>query len=879
MIKDGTLKRYTLILLQALSAVLVSACICIYSFYAHILVRSGSGEISDTLSLIDFRSDYYDSESYTTNLDASVRDIARFAVIKSQLETNGEYNPNKRIKIGEFAHRSDPTKYTGPDAEYFLKDLIAWGQFGISTNGISHSYKVFDKWEDLDAFFGQSKSKKNDHEYEETYVITGIDDQSDSKSEKTETEEAEKEDYDTYTNGTLTVIVADDYGLASVTNDVNDSTVPMLDVISNRYLSCQGKNLEFYAADSEEYAELVSNLEKSALELYTNYMDYLKYEERYDPDNTNLRFYVSTGNKETDIYTNLLNFRLMDPQKLSETFKALGEYIYACPKNIDYLTNTPLTYDNVKQAFMDYGYFYPDDTVIWVGLDTTYPVTDIFSQNYNNQKQSLRNVPWVISFAAVGLVTFVGLMVIICINGRKRFADADAEKKLRLFDRMPIETELVFCALIYLIIHFLRIFICGETVWTPYKSLNDVLLPNIVASFFYSVIGLLFLYSVIRRAYLKVLFKSSIIVAFFKWLGKRFSFVKRIFWRVYDSLGLAIRMWSAYLLFLIFNTFWACMLFFSNWTIVSFLVLFLFDGMVGILLFNRSLERKKIFDAIDRINSGDFDYKLDVSKLHGDNRTFALIVNDVGDSIQKAVETSSKDEKLKADLITNVSHDIKTPLTSIINYVDLIKRENIDNDRVKNYIRILDEKSQRLKQLTVDLVEASKITSGNITLEITRMNVTELINQAQGEFEEKFNEKGLSLITSLPKGSVVIEADPRYIWRIVENLLQNAYKYAMPDTRVYLDVERDEINKKLIMSFKNISAQQLNIKASELTERFIRGDVARSSEGSGLGLSIVKSLVKAHNGTFEVYLDGDLFKATVTLPLVNENSVNKDKTD
>jgi signal transduction histidine kinase len=206
--------------------------------------------------------------------------------------------------------------------------------------------------------------------------------------------------------------------------------------------------------------------------------------------------------------------------------------------------------------------------------------------------------------------------------------------------------------------------------------------------------------------------------------------------------------------------------------------------------------------------------------------------------------------------------------------VDLIKRENIDNDRVKNYIRILDEKSQRLKQLTVDLVEASKITSGNITLEITRMNVTELINQAQGEFEEKFNEKGLSLITSLPQGAVVIEADPRYIWRIVENLLQNVYKYAMPDTRVYLDVERDEINKNLVMSFKNISAQQLNIKASELTERFIRGDVARSSEGSGLGLSIVKSLVKAHNGNFEVYLDGDLFKATVTLPLVNESSVN-----
>ena len=229
--------------------------------------------------------------------------------------------------------------------------------------------------------------------------------------------------------------------------------------------------------------------------------------------------------------------------------------------------------------------------------------------------------------------------------------------------------------------------------------------------------------------------------------------------------------------------------------------------------------------------------------------------------MKAAVQEQMKSERLKADLITNVSHDIKTPLTSIINYVDLLKRENIENEKAKDYIRVLDEKSQRLKQLTEDLVEASKISSGNIKLEFMNLNLNELVQQVNGEFAERFEGRNLDLICILQPEPLLIRADSRRIWRVLENLYVNVCKYAMPGTRVYVDaIKKDGIQ----LSIKNISENPLNFQADELTERFIRGDVSRSTEGSGLGLSIAKNLTVLQHGSFNIYLDGDLFKVTIT---------------
>jgi len=216
-------------------------------------------------------------------------------------------------------------------------------------------------------------------------------------------------------------------------------------------------------------------------------------------------------------------------------------------------------------------------------------------------------------------------------------------------------------------------------------------------------------------------------------------------------------------------------------------------------------------------------------------------------------------------LITNVSHDIKTPLTSIINYINLIKLEKIQNEKLENYVDILEKKSLRLKQLMEDLVEVSKITSGNITLDMQPINMVELIYQTGGEFNEIFENIGLTIVTRLPKEPVMIIADGNRIWRVVQNLYSNVAKYAMKDTRVYVELKVNEDTAKF--SIKDISAQEIHKSAQDLSERFVRGDESRGTEGSGLGLSIARNLTSLMGGTFEITLDGDLFTASITFPL------------
>lgn len=247
--------------------------------------------------------------------------------------------------------------------------------------------------------------------------------------------------------------------------------------------------------------------------------------------------------------------------------------------------------------------------------------------------------------------------------------------------------------------------------------------------------------------------------------------------------------------------------------------------------------------------------------MHGDNRELAVSVNNMGDGIRKAVATSMKDERMQADLITNVSHDIRTPLTSIINYVNLLKRERITQEPARGYIEVLDTKAQRLKQLTDDLLEASKISSGNIILENSRLDLTELVRQSVGEFSEKLEARKLQVMTTEPDGPAYIYADSRRMWRVMENLFNNICKYAMEGTRVYVDLEKAE--GKIVLSLKNISENSLNFSPDELTQRFVRGDVSRSSEGSGLGLSIAKNLTELQSGEFRITLDGDLFKVLI----------------
>lgn len=273
---------------------------------------------------------------------------------------------------------------------------------------------------------------------------------------------------------------------------------------------------------------------------------------------------------------------------------------------------------------------------------------------------------------------------------------------------------------------------------------------------------------------------------------------------------------------------------------------------------------EKLAKGVEAITKGNLDSKVEINEKTSIFGELADGVNHIGDGLKSAVETSLKDERMKTELITNVSHDLKTPLTSIINYVDLLKKQDMPNDDAKHYVEVLDSKAQRLKQLTEDLVEAAKATSGNIELEMMPLTFDELMKQALGEFEDKYEKKNLTIIASYPEEPAVVMADGRRLFRIIENVLQNIYKYAMEGTRVYADLSKEE--GVVTFTLKNVSAAPLNISPDELMERFTRGDSSRTTDGSGLGLSIAKDLTRLQNGEFEIQLDGDLFKVIIRFP-------------
>lgn len=238
-------------------------------------------------------------------------------------------------------------------------------------------------------------------------------------------------------------------------------------------------------------------------------------------------------------------------------------------------------------------------------------------------------------------------------------------------------------------------------------------------------------------------------------------------------------------------------------------------------------------------------------------RSHGEALNSIGDGIAVAVDKQIRSERLKAELITNVSHDIKTPLTSIVNYVDLLKKEELSG-KAAEYVEVLDRQSARLKKLTADLVEASKASTGNIPVDMKPTDLCEVVRQAAGEYSERLQGAKLELVLTTPEPSPRIMADGRLLWRVIDNLLSNVCKYALGGTRVYLDVRR--AGGGVTVSVKNISRDMLNIDPEELTERFVRGDRSRSTEGSGLGLNIARSLTELQQGEFGISVDGDLFK-------------------
>mgnify|MGYP002679287469 FL=1 len=294
----------------------------------------------------------------------------------------------------------------------------------------------------------------------------------------------------------------------------------------------------------------------------------------------------------------------------------------------------------------------------------------------------------------------------------------------------------------------------------------------------------------------------------------------------------------------------------------NFLLLVSFAAAIIVVIYGANVFGT-LLEAAKRMRGGDLDVKVDDKLMVGAYKDMAGELNGLSDVVIVAAQKQMRSERMRTELITNVSHDIKTPLTSIINYVDLLQKPHSEED-TKAYLEVLSRQSNRMKRLIDDLIELSKASTGNITVDLTTMDAVETVNQALGEFTDKLEAAHLMPVFRAPKEPLYIHADGRLAWRAMSNLLSNAAKYAMPDTRLYVDMVA--VDGKVCISFKNISRDSLNISADELMERFVRGEASRTQEGSGLGLNIAQSMMELQHGALELLVDGDLFKATLIFP-------------
>ena len=579
---------------------------------------------------------------------------------------------------------------------------------------------------------------------------------------------------------------------------------------------------------------------------YNKIDEHIYYDRRtyYNNNVTASLKFVIIDNNTNDVYTNL---RSKDYNEIIKEFNKKEIYWNYENGNID--TNIEkINKDNIK--YMDLpinGIDTIENFNVYTYLDkssftysNTFEIRNILFDTFNKNP----NLADVLIPVDVILLAIIASYLIWSIGHSKN----SKEITLNSIDKVPYELWMIVCTIVF----SCSIMIAESILLYTDISINLVLstlaLGYIGAYISLAIIGV----TTIKRLKAKQFFKSFLIYQICK---KIKDIITNKAEKVLDKSDSQKKIIIGYIAFIFISSILGVTFF----TGISFLLLIGLWILVlyKLLEYNKKLNQIKY--ALREIYNGNNDVNLNTEELKGTLKELATYVNDVSNGFTNAVKESLKSERLKTELITNVSHDIKTPLTSIINYVDLIKREDIQDEKIKEYIKVLDQKSQRLKKLIDDLVEASKASSGNVKLNIEEINLDELLKQVIGEFEDKLDEKNLIVELKLPRENVKIKADNRYIYRIIENLFSNISKYSMENTRVYIDLIDTKEN--IILEIKNVSKEKLNISSDELMQRFVRGDKSRFTEGSGLGLSIAESLAKLQNIKFNIEIDGDLFKA------------------
>lgn len=797
------------------------------------------------------KGDYKETRGFENYLKESAYNILGQLPWQENLETNGEYNPDKLVDIEEFFNKSTISGKNNSGLAYRLGDIADWSEnFDSSEIGDqnivvclkedgSYAYYTYEEFEE--------QMMKGTYQFADEDIDYLYDLEQGYASQEYEAEDKRKiVDKDKKT------VYTDCWNLSGGIEELYKT------VDGKTLLEIANENPKWNGRLAEAYRFLTDTL--SSLNGRVN--SYYEFKEQWTEGNTNLTYLFADFNSGK-LYTNRAAYTdIQQAAKYVEEMEQEGKYVVMTPRLADFKTNLDINADSWNSRAL----LGTDNYLYAISVNTAYPIQDTF---YVQNQLFNKYAPMVNTFIKVGLAAFLGFFVILiwltCISGR---TVEDRKVHLTWFDRIKTELALIIIGTAWVLAIAFVVAIV-ESWGMAYGEYGEYSFMNVMMEHMFMdddwilfgfgillcclafFIGYL---SIIRRIKAKTLWKNSVV----RWLicGIRKFLVHRscTFKVAAGVLGFIIVHWIA------IGTAGAGM-------ILAFPV----EGVAIYYMLRRAITNQKIREGIREIAEGNVDYQIPTYGLKGEELDTVVHINHIGEGLSKAVEKSMRDERLKTDLITNVSHDIKTPLTSIINYVDLLKRENIQDEKIQGYLNILEAKSQRLKTLTEDVVEASKISSGNITMEYMNINLVEMIHQTTGEFTEKFEKRNLNIVLNLPEHPVMIRSDGRRMWRVIENIYNNAAKYAMEGTRVYADlVEKPDT---VEFSLKNVSEQPLNISADELTERFIRGDISRSTEGSGLGLSIAKNLTELQGGQFNLYLDGDLFKVTIIFPKVIEQSL------
>lgn len=860
-----------------------------------VAILSGAMLITNLLSLMNLagstdlpslwtmsQQPFEESQEFNYMVENYMDDVLTQIRLENLFETDGMMNRNKEIDVMEYSKNDTANGENVSGIAYSLEELINWGEdfdSAESDNYAKNSVIVCQKPEGTYEYYYTSDFM--------TRVESGVfdiimQDGSDVDGFLQELQNGKYTSSGFYNfdivdmEGNILYTDCWNFGSALIEKYAPQGAENLLQVVNNSP-RLNGKLSVIY----DDLAYTLGNI-------YSDYQNYQMGFEHLEEGNTNFT-YIYANNDTKKVVTNKTsyeNYAELEKNVQNLISEKDVKYMVIYPKLKDFNSNMNVSKSDKWEKLRSYSSEKKWNSVFAVAVDTTYTIQDQFYQNkvaYDNNIPYFKGTTWLL---VLSIILFLGATIWLTLEAGR--TAEDEELHLNGFDHWKTEIAAVLIVLIWIVGSYIGIHFWNGNIYTMINDIPTYLkdggtyfeyyyargmdvssaymsaslyLPSLSIAelaeiYFYGVftLGCFFMgyVSLIKRIKGRNLWKNSLL-----------RVIVRFIYKIYDNRKKTTK--TVLLLCGFFLVQGIAVLFRNG---VTMLLVLLADVGVFYVVLNGLLLKEKLKKGIEEIALGNMEYQIPLQGLRGENLKLAEMINGIANGFHVAVEEAMKNERLKTDLITNVSHDIKTPLTSIINYVAILKQSDIADPKIQGYLDILEAKAQRLKTLTEDVVEASKVSSGNISLEYMDVDLVEMIQQTEGEMAEKFEARNLKMIVNLPAEPAVVHVDGRRMGRVLENIFGNAAKYAMPGTRVYADLKLEEDT--VDLSLKNVSEHQLNISADELTERFIRGDLSRSSEGSGLGLSIAQSLTTMQGGTFNLYLDGDLFRVNIRFPRVKK---------